>query len=124
MFEAYARFLLSLSEERKASLLSGFQDVTVRQVVRSTRLYYMLQQRLKNHKSMEDGVLWSVQADFIARLADDRDVLWPVQKQERAALLNLNIPHFVSHSAADGDLGMRPDLRCERGENPDSAEPK
>jgi type 2 lantibiotic biosynthesis protein LanM len=100
-FEAYARFLLSLSEERKASLLSGFQDVTVRQVVRSTRFYYMLQQRLKNHKSMDDGVLWSVQADFIARLADDRDVLWPVQKQERAALLNLNIPHFVSHSAAD-----------------------
>ena len=38
---------------------------------------------------MDDGVAWSAQADFIARLADwekDSDPLWPLQRAERAAL--------------------------------------
>jgi type 2 lantibiotic biosynthesis protein LanM len=61
----------------------------------------MLLMRLKDHRSMEDGVLWSVQADFIARLAEweqASDPLWPLQKAERAALLALNVPYFVTRS--------------------------
>ena len=59
----------------------------------------MLLQRLKNHRTMDDGVLWSAQSDFIARLADwekDTDIVWPLQRTERSSLLALNIPHFVS----------------------------
>ena len=44
---------------------------------------------------MSDGVLWSVQADFLARLADwdsDEDPAWPLQQAERAALFELNVP--------------------------------
>jgi class II lanthipeptide synthase len=99
-FEDYARFL-SAQSERGAALLEGFAGVPVRKVIRSTRFYYMLQQRLRNHKSMDDGVAWSVQADFIARLANwktETDPLWSLLRHERAALLSLNVPHFVTPS--------------------------
>jgi type 2 lantibiotic biosynthesis protein LanM len=100
-FDAYARFLLE--EGNSAALFDGFSGLTVRKVVRATRFYAMLLQRLKNHKTMDDGVAWSAQADFVARLADwdvQDDALWPVHRAERSALLTLNIPHFVS--ATDG----------------------
>ena len=61
----------------------------------------MLLQRLKNHRTMDDGAVWSAQADFIARLAEwdkDSDPLWPLQRAERSALVALNVPHFVSPS--------------------------
>jgi type 2 lantibiotic biosynthesis protein LanM len=69
--------------------------------MRSTRFYYMLLQRLRDHRGMDDGVSWSAQADFMARLADwesAADPLWPLQRAERAALLALDVPHFVSPS--------------------------
>jgi len=100
-FDAYARFLLE--EGKGAALFDGFSGLAVRKVVRATRFYAMLLQRLKNHKTMDDGVVWSAQADFGARLADwdaQNDPLWPVQRAERSALLTLNVPHFVS--ATDG----------------------
>jgi type 2 lantibiotic biosynthesis protein LanM len=53
---------------------------------------------------MDDGIAWSAQADFIARLADwakESDPLWPLQRAERAALLALNVPHFTTPD--DGD---------------------
>jgi type 2 lantibiotic biosynthesis protein LanM len=96
-FDAYARFLLE--KGKGVALFDGFSGLAVRKVVRATRFYAMLLQRLKNHKTMGDGVTWSAQADFGARLADwdtDDDPLWPVQRAERCALLTLNIPHFVS----------------------------
>jgi type 2 lantibiotic biosynthesis protein LanM len=46
-------------------------------------------------------VVWSAQADFIARLADwekDSDPIWPLQRAERLALVTLNVPHFLSPS--------------------------
>ncbi len=79
-------------------LFDGFAGLAVRKVIRPTRFYYMLLQRLKNHRSMDDGVIWSAQADFLARLADwekASDALWPLQRAERAALVALNVPHFV-----------------------------
>jgi type 2 lantibiotic biosynthesis protein LanM len=54
---------------------------------------------------MTDGVIWSAQADFIARLADwDRqnDLLWPLHRAERNALMSLNVPHFLN--ASDGTV--------------------
>jgi type 2 lantibiotic biosynthesis protein LanM len=101
-FEQYANFLLAQnSAARAGGLFDGFAGVPIRKVIRATRFYYMLLQRLKNHQSMTDGVLWSAQADFVARLADwerDADPLWPLQRAERAALLTLNVPYFISPS--------------------------
>jgi class II lanthipeptide synthase len=101
-FADYAKFLARLSRDVKlGGLFDGFAGIPVRKVIRPTRFYYMLLQRLKNHQSMDDGVTWSAQADFIARLADwekDVDPFWPLQRAERAALLALNVPHFVSPS--------------------------
>jgi type 2 lantibiotic biosynthesis protein LanM len=104
-FEDYAKFLLRFSgAAMPAALFDGFASLPVRKVVRPTRFYYMLLQRLKDHRTMHDGAIWSAQADFIARLAEwdkDADPLWPLQRAERSALLALNVPHFVSPS--DGD---------------------
>jgi type 2 lantibiotic biosynthesis protein LanM len=104
-FEQYSHFLL---EQRDAtgveSLLSPFDKLPVRKVIRNTRFYYMLLQRLKDHRSMTDGVMWSAQAEFLSRLADwdaKEDLLWPLQEAERIALVNLNVPHFVSPSDED-----------------------
>jgi type 2 lantibiotic biosynthesis protein LanM len=104
-FEDYAGFLARWRDDSELDALFGsFDGLPVRRVLRPTRFYYMLLQRLKNHRTMEDGVLWSAQADFVARLADwekDADPLWPLLRAERDALLTLNVPHFVTPS--DGD---------------------
>ena len=101
-FGDYAKFLLQRTRDaRLGGLFDGFAGVPVRKVIRATRFYYMLLQRLKNHRTMDDGVIWSAQADFVARLADwekDFDLLWPLQRAERLALVTLNVPHFVSPS--------------------------
>ena len=101
-FEQYANFLLRRGRGAGPSeLFDGFAGVPVRNVIRATRFYYMLLQRLRNHKSMDDGVIWSAQADFIARLSDwqsEHNPLWPLQRAERSALVALNVPHFVSPS--------------------------
>jgi type 2 lantibiotic biosynthesis protein LanM len=99
-FEDYARFLLPRTQDdpRQGELFDGFAGALVRKVVRPTRFYYMLLRRLKNHRGMGDGVAWSAQADFLARLADwdnDNDSFWPLQRAKRAALLALNVPYFV-----------------------------
>jgi len=99
-FEDYANFLLRQNREGKAGVLfDGFAGIPVRKVIRPTRFYYMLLQRLKNQRTMDDGVIWSAQADFIARLSEwenNFDPVWPLQRAERSALLALNVPHFVS----------------------------
>lgn len=98
-FEDYARFLSRLSRGADlGGLFDGFADATVRKVVRPTRFYSMLLQRLKAHRGMDDGATWSAQADFIARLSDweaPSDPTWAFHRAERSALLTLNIPHFV-----------------------------
>jgi len=98
-FADYARFLVR--EQHTVKLFDGFAGLAVRKVIRPTRFYYMLLQRLRNNEPMADGVVWSAQADFIARLAEwdkDADPYWPLQRAERAALLTLNVPHFTSPS--------------------------
>jgi type 2 lantibiotic biosynthesis protein LanM len=104
-FTDYAAFLRRQTQNGNADfLLAGFAGVPVRKIVRPTRFYYMLLQRLKDHRSMDDGAVWSAQADFVARLAEwdnQSDPLWPLHRAERTALLSLNVPHFLV--ASDGD---------------------
>ncbi len=99
-FESYSQFLLATKSEKGIGFfLDPFKDAPVRKLIRPTRFYAMLMQRLMDHRTMEDGVTWSLQADFLARLADwdnPEDLIWPLQKSERDALLNLNIPHFTT----------------------------
>ncbi len=110
-FTEYAAFLKRCAPE---DLLSGFAGLAIRNVVRPTRYYYMLLERLRDHRTMDDGVLWSAQADFTARLADwdgDTDPLWPVLRSERLAVLDLNVPHFTSETdgcdiRGDGGLSV------------------
>jgi type 2 lantibiotic biosynthesis protein LanM len=101
-FADYADFLMrQVREASAAGLLKDFAGLTVRKVVRPTRFYYMLLRRLKDHRNMADGTIWSAQADFMARLADwDKAIvpLWPLQRAERAALVALNVPYFVTPS--------------------------
>jgi len=97
-FADYAEFLRRQAQNANAILFDGFGGVPVRKVIRPTRFYYMLLQRLKDYRTMDDGAIWSAQADFMARLAEwDRqsDPLWPLLRAERNALLTLNVPHFV-----------------------------
>jgi len=96
-FEDYATFLL-LEKRNMTEVFDDFAGGHVRKVIRPTRFYDMLLQRLKNHRTMDDGVIWSAQADFIARLADwekDSDPVWQLQRAERCALTALNVPHFT-----------------------------
>jgi len=101
-FEDYAKFLLRRrGEAESAGLFDGFAGLPVRKVVRRTQFYYMLLQRLRNHRTMDDGVVWSAQADFVARLADWENIFdpfWRLQLVERSALLELNVPRFMSMS--------------------------
>lgn len=101
-FADYAKFLRRRNTEATSQeLFGGFAGAAVRKVVRATQFYYMLLQRLKNHRTMDDGVVWSAQADFVARLVDwekESDFIWPLVRSERSALLALNVPHFVSPS--------------------------
>ena len=103
-FEDYASFLLrQFRDESREDLFAGFAGLPVRRIVRPTRFYSMLLQRLKDHRNMNDGATWSAQADFVARLADwdgSSDPVWPLHRAERAALVELNVPHFVC--ASDG----------------------
>lgn len=99
-FRGYAQFL---SQQRPDELLAGFGGLPIRRVVRPTRFYGMLLQQLRDHRAMDDGVGWSAQADFPAQLADwehDVDPAWPLLRAERAAVVTLNVPHFVM--ASDG----------------------
>ena len=80
---------------------TDFAGLRVRKVIHPTRFYALLAQRLKNHRTMDDGVIWSAQADFLARLTDWEkafDPLWPLQRCERSALLALNVPYFAAPS--------------------------
>lgn len=104
-FADYAHFLLRFMRAAGPGALFGnFVGLPVRKIIRPTRFYYMLLQRLKDHRTMDDGAVWSAQADFVARLSewDEKpDPLWPLHRAERSALLTLNVPHFVTPS--DGD---------------------
>jgi type 2 lantibiotic biosynthesis protein LanM len=101
-FSDYAAFLV---DRDLGPLLAGFAGVPVRKVLRPTQFYHLLLHRVRDDRTMDDGVLWSVQTDFTARLADwsiDPDPRWPLYSAERAALIELDVPMFVMRS--DGEV--------------------
>jgi class II lanthipeptide synthase len=94
-FGEYAKFL---QQHRPRDLLDGFAGLVVRTVIRPTRFYSFLLERMRDTRAMGDGVVWSAQADFAARLADwegDSDPIWPLHRSERQAMVDLNVPHFT-----------------------------
>src|SRR5262249_11326456 len=55
-FEAYAKFLLRQGRNGKwENIYEDFAGVPVRKVIRATRFYSMLLQRLRNFRTMDDG---------------------------------------------------------------------
>ncbi|MGA8089591.1 MAG: type 2 lanthipeptide synthetase LanM family protein [Terracidiphilus sp.] len=68
-----------------------------RRVLRPTRFYYLLLDRLRDHTRMADSVAWSMEADFTTRFLDPNEEisgLWSISRSERRALCNLDIPSF------------------------------
>lgn len=99
-FRRYSSFIVTSAGARAAceQLLETCRHAKVRRIVRPTRFYYMVINRLRDHRTMHDGVVWSSQADFLSRLVDwDRDDTesWSSHAAERRDLLRLNVPHFT-----------------------------
>jgi type 2 lantibiotic biosynthesis protein LanM len=101
-YTAYAAFMAQYRQTPEGqSLFDSFAGVRIRRLLRPTRFYSLLLERLKDHRNMNDGVEWSAHLDFMTRLMDwdkPRDPWWPLLKAERASLAELNIPYFTSPS--------------------------
>lgn len=108
-FRDYVRFL----RDGPTMLSDGrFKGLPVRTVLRPTQFYDLLLNRLRNDTTMADGVVWSAQSDFPARMAnwdgDDED--WPALAAERDALLRLSVPRFTTltdDEVVDDGMGRR-----------------
>jgi type 2 lantibiotic biosynthesis protein LanM len=106
----YTTYATYLSKLRGDELFDGFAGLPTRRVLRPTQFYSMLLQRIRDDRTMDDGVVWSAQADFVARLADwaADDPDWGLHRLEREALLRLDVPHFtVDNSAGLARAGDR-----------------
>ncbi len=104
--QEYLAFLLGLKDQLLADKgpIAAFEGCLIRHVIKPTRFYFLLLDRVRNHRDMQDGAIWSAHLDFGARLADwdkEQETLWPLALAERRALADLNIPFFVH--AADGE---------------------
>ena len=102
----YFRFLLAHKIDLLAAggPIAAFADTPIRRVLKPTRFYALLLDRVRNHRDMKDGAEWSAHLDFVSRLADwdkDSEPLWPLFAGERRALADANIPFFVH--PANGD---------------------
>ena len=72
-------------------------NVLVRRVVRPTRFYYLLLRRMSDHRTMTDGVTWSLQSELITRLYDLQETTtqpWKLFRQERSDLCRMTVPAF------------------------------
>lgn len=82
---------------RPGGPLEWFKGIPIRIILRPTRYYEMLLQRLLDFRTMSDTQTWSCQADFSARFEFSPDQpIWPEEfsKRERVDLISLNVPHF------------------------------
>lgn len=99
-FRDYARYLASRTRDGTLNgILGEFSGLPIRRVLRATSFYYGLIHRLQNFDSMDDGIMWSAQADFVARFSNwdhDIDPFSRLQRAERTALLSLNVPYFLT----------------------------
>lgn len=100
-FKAYSIFLIQ-SRDKVLKEYSHFHRVRmlhVRKVLRPTRFYFLLLERLKDYRNMNDGVEWSSHLDFVSRFSDwdeQDDFYWHLLRSEREALSCLNVPFFYS----------------------------
>jgi type 2 lantibiotic biosynthesis protein LanM len=105
-FELYSRFILKeKSTLQSADFISQLQNLPVRRLIRNTRFYYLLFERAKDFRKMDDGIKWSANFDFITRLMDlekKNEYWWPLFIAERNALSDLNVPFF--YSLADSNI--------------------
>lgn len=138
-FESYSRFLMTVRDKVGINqLLDPFKGLHARKVFRPTRFYYALIQRVRDHRNMKDSITWSAELDFICRFADwekSNDPLWPVVREERGEMADLNIPFFystvnkgnlVNERGMDIEIQSKPGLEraYERLANLDEAELK
>lgn len=98
-FDRYCRFLV---ENKHRIVEEGFFETLagapVRKLLKPTRFYLFLLERLRDHRNMGDGAQWSANLEFIARMTDwdePQDRLWPLFRAERNALVELNVPFFM-----------------------------
>lgn len=100
-FLQYSEFLLKTKEgypEAVTDIIERFNGIEVRRIHHPTRFYDLVLKRLRTHKRMDDGAIWSADADFVARFAEwDQEVdhMWSLREHERTDLLNLNVPRFT-----------------------------
>jgi len=103
-YAEYAAFLLSEIKMRGAAAFTApFVRTRVRKLIKNTRFYALLLDRLQDPKRLTDGALWSAQLDFVSRFADweaPDDEWWPLVAAERNALAELNIPYFTTETTA------------------------
>lgn len=98
-YEAYANFIMGYVQSVGTEyLLNPFHEVKVRKLIKNTRFYALLLERLCDVRNMQSGAIWSAHLDFVSRFADwtDKDdPWWPLVASERSALAELNIPYFM-----------------------------
>jgi type 2 lantibiotic biosynthesis protein LanM len=81
-------------------LISKFSSLEFRKVYRPTFFYVLVINRLKDFKTLNSGLEWSLHAEFFYRLISDWDKLGSrdqinIAKYENRASLSLNIPYFT-----------------------------
>ena len=101
-FKGYLTFLLDVNKRKGLKFISNLlHTAPVRKSVRPLKFYNLLLTRLQDHRSMQDGVLWSAQLDFLARVSDvssGHQKLWPFVLHEQDALTALSVPVFDLHA--------------------------
>lgn len=102
-YRVYGQFLLG-EKETVARAFEKCAGLRVRKLLRHTRFYVMLLDRVMQPRNFDDGARWSSDLDFVARLMDwdrEKDPWWPLLKVERGSLAELNIPHFTVATDSD-----------------------
>ena len=83
--------------------LDRFADLTIRPVLRATRVYGLLQIRALGRTSVVDGVAWSLHFDFLYRMfltADDALPIAAVCDYERASMAAFDVPFFEGRTTS------------------------
>ena len=100
-FAEYMDFILKVRDQKGVGFFfDEFSELATRKVIKPTRFYHALIQRIKNPAQFDDGIIWSTELDFISRFSDWNkkiDFYWPLLKAERKDLSELNIPIFFNH---------------------------
>lgn len=85
--------------------LGGFKDVRIRNVLRPTAYYQELENAIRTPQSQQDGFVWSLHFERLARRARwDLDDFpgWGILAYERKALSRMDVPLFTGKTDQDG----------------------